>query len=117
MQPKEAWGHATAFLERFRRVGWFDFFLLAGFIGAVFGVLSLAGEWREFRPAVHIDLAPSALPRYLFYSTMFTAMLILYPIIYPPNFSPHNIMAFVFGISAVVVSWNETFRAWRMRPF
>ncbi len=68
MQPKEAWGHATAFLERFRRVGWFDFFLLAGFVGAVFGVLSLAGEWREFRPAVHIDLAPSALPRYVFYS-------------------------------------------------
>ena len=68
MQPKEAWGHATAFLERFRRIGWFDFFLLAGFIGAVFGVLSLAGEWREFRPAVSIDLAPSALPRYLFYS-------------------------------------------------
>jgi len=57
------------------------------------------------------------LPRYLFYSTMFTAMLVLYPIIYPPNFSAHNIMAFVFGISAVVVSWNETFRAWRMRPF
>ena len=57
------------------------------------------------------------LPRYLFYSTMFTAMLVLYPIIYPPNFSAHNIMAFVFGVSAVVVSWNETFRVWRMRPF
>ena len=57
------------------------------------------------------------LPRYLFYSTMFTAMLVLYPIIYPPNFSAHNIMAFVFGISAVAVSWNETFRVWRMRPF
>ena len=57
------------------------------------------------------------LPRYLFYSTMFTAMLVLYPIIYPPNLSAHNIMAFVFGVSAVVVSWNETFRVWRMRPF
>ena len=57
------------------------------------------------------------LPRYLFYSTMFTAMLVLYPILYPPNFSAHNLMAFVFGISAVVVSWNETIRAWRMRPF
>lgn len=57
------------------------------------------------------------LPRYLFYSTMFTAMLVLYPILYPPNFSAHNLMAFVFGISAVVVSWNETVRVWRMRPF
>jgi hypothetical protein len=57
------------------------------------------------------------LPRYLFYSAMFTAMLVLYPIIYPPNLSAHNIMALVFGVSAVVVSWNETFRVWRMRPF
>jgi predicted DNA-binding transcriptional regulator len=57
------------------------------------------------------------LPRYLFYSTMFTVMLILYPILYPPNFSVHNLMAFVFGVSAVVVSWNETFRVWKMRPF
>ena len=57
------------------------------------------------------------LPRYLFYSTMFTAMLVLYPVIYPPNFSAHNMMAFVFGISAVVVSWNETLKVWKMRPF
>src|SRR5262249_41530218 len=33
-----------------------------------FGILSLAGEWREFRPAVVIDLSPSALPQYVFYS-------------------------------------------------
>ncbi len=57
------------------------------------------------------------LPRYLFYSTMFTAMLVLYPILYRPDFSIHNVMAFVFGGSAVVVSWRETLRAWRMRPF
>ena len=57
------------------------------------------------------------LPRYLFYSTMFTAMLALYPIIYRPDFSTHNIMAFVFGILAVAVSWSETWRAWRLRPF
>ena len=57
------------------------------------------------------------LPRYLFYSTMFTVMFVLYPIIYRPDFSIHNIMALVFGASAVVVSWRETWRAWRMRPF
>ena len=68
MARKEAWGHATAFLVRFRRLGWFDFILLAGLVGAVFGVLSLAGEWRAFHPAVHIDLSPSALPVYVFYS-------------------------------------------------
>lgn len=69
MRTRErAWGEATAFLERFRRVGWFDFVLLAGFVGAVIGLLSLAGEWRTLRPAVRIDLSPSALPVYVFYS-------------------------------------------------
>jgi DNA-binding transcriptional ArsR family regulator len=57
------------------------------------------------------------LPRFLFYSTMFTVMLVLYPIIYLPDFSTHNVMAFVFGISAVAVSWRETWRSWRLRPF
>ncbi len=57
------------------------------------------------------------LPRYLFYSTMFTAMLALYPILYAPDLSSHNVMAFVFGISGAVVSWTETVKVWRMRPF
>jgi len=57
------------------------------------------------------------LPRYLFYSTMFTVMLILYPILYKPDFSIHNLMALVFGISATAISWRETWRAWRLRPF
>ena len=57
------------------------------------------------------------LPRYLFYSTMFTVMLLLYPVLYRPDLSVHNIMAFVFGVSAVAISWSETWRAWRLRPF
>ena len=57
------------------------------------------------------------LPRYLFYSTMFSVMLVLYPIVYPPNFSIHNVMALIFGGSAVAISWSETYRAWRLRPF
>lgn len=57
------------------------------------------------------------LPRYLFYSTMFTVMLILYPILYRPDLSVHNIMALVFGVVAAAVFWTETVRVWRMRPF
>ncbi len=64
-----------------------------------------------------VGLLGFLVPRYLFYSTMFTVMLVLYPVLYPPNFSVHNIMAFVFGITASVISWSETFRVWRMRPF
>lgn len=69
MQRREgAWGEATAFFERFRRGVWIDAVLLAGVTGIVFGLASLAGEWRTLRPAVHIDLALSALPTYTFYS-------------------------------------------------
>jgi NitT/TauT family transport system permease protein len=69
MQLREgAWGEATAFLERFRRGVWIDAVLLVGVTGIVFGLASLAGEWRTLRPAVHIDLALSALPIYTFYS-------------------------------------------------
>ncbi len=62
-----AWGEATAFLER---VGarWLDFVLLLGLIGIVVGLVSLAGEWRTLRPQVQIDLSPTALPLYAFYS-------------------------------------------------
>jgi hypothetical protein len=56
------------------------------------------------------------LPRHLFYSAMFTVMLVLYPILYPPDFSAHNIVALIFGGSTVWVSWSETYRAWRLRP-
>src|SRR5438445_13651102 len=73
MSPRDTlthdrWGEATAFLAQFRRRGWFDVLLLAGCVGAIFGLLSLAGEWRTLRPAVHIDLSPRALPLYVFYS-------------------------------------------------
>jgi NitT/TauT family transport system permease protein len=69
MRPREgAWGEATAFFERFRRGIWIDVVLLLGITGIVFGLSSLAGEWRTLRPAVHIDLSLSALPLYTFYS-------------------------------------------------
>src|SRR5512140_2638419 len=66
-QAEKIWGEATAALKRMRE-GWFDLALMASVIGAVFGIVSLAGEWRSFHPAVKIDLSPSALPVYAFYS-------------------------------------------------
>ncbi len=67
--PREgAWGEATAFFERVRRFAWIDVVLLVGIIGVVFGLASVAGEWRMLRPAVRIDLSLSALPMYAFYS-------------------------------------------------
>ena len=54
----DRWGEATAFLER---VGarWLDLVLLVGLIGVVFGLISLAGEWRTLHPQP-IVLKPSA---------------------------------------------------------
>ena len=64
-----------------------------------------------------VGLLGILIARYLFYSIMFTVMIVLYPIIYPPNLSVPNIMALVFGVTAAGVSWNETVRVWKMRPF
>jgi NitT/TauT family transport system permease protein len=63
----DRWGEATAVFER---VGarWLDLVLLVGLVGVVFGLISLAGEWRTLRPQVEIDLSPRALPLYAFYS-------------------------------------------------
>jgi hypothetical protein len=51
------------------------------------------------------------LPRHLFFSAMFTVMLVLYPVLYPPDFSAHNIVAFIFGGFTVAIFWSETYRA------
>ncbi len=84
---------------------------------SVTGDYRLVGEIKVGVLKNFVGLLGFLVPRYLFYSTMFTVMLVLYPILYPPNFSVHNIMALVFGITAIVISWSETFRVWRMRPF
>ncbi len=57
------------------------------------------------------------LPRQVFYATMFSVLLVLYPIVYPPDLSAHNIMALLVTILAVTVSWIEVHRVWRMKPF
>ena len=42
------------------------------------------GVLRDF-----VRVSGVLLPRFLFFSTMFTVMLVLYPILYPPDFSIH----------------------------
>jgi len=81
------------------------------------GDYSLVGQVKVGVLKNFVGLLGILVPRYLFYSTMFTVMLVLYPVLYPPNFSAHKVMAFVFGAAAVGVSWTETLRVWRMRPF
>ena len=96
-------------LEKLRTLGLFE--------KGVTGDYRLVGQVKVGVLKNFVGLLGVLVPRYLFYSTMFTVMLVLYPVLYPPNFSAHNVMAFVFGGAAVGVSWTETFRVWRMRPF
>jgi NitT/TauT family transport system permease protein len=48
-----------------RRFGWVDLIVLVGIGAAVFGVVRTAQEWTgALRPAVEINLSPTALPKY-----------------------------------------------------
>jgi DNA-binding transcriptional ArsR family regulator len=64
-----------------------------------------------------IRVAGIALPRYFFYSVLFTTMLIAYLIIYPIENTPQTAMSIIFGATAAVITWIETIRAWLRRPF
>jgi len=57
------------------------------------------------------------IPRYLFYSVWFTTMFIVYLAFYRPDGSLHNLVAIIFGASAMIILWLETGRLWRQKPF
>ena len=57
------------------------------------------------------------LPRYFFYSILFTTMLIAYIIIYPFQPTPQTIISLIFGFTGCAITWAETIRAWSRRPF
>ncbi|MBO3803749.1 MAG: hypothetical protein JTT11_07790 [Candidatus Brockarchaeota archaeon] len=64
-----------------------------------------------------VSLVGLMLPRHLFYSTLFTTMLVAYALLYPMDLSYHNLVALVFGSLASLFSWVETVRVWRNKPF
>jgi hypothetical protein len=56
-------------------------------------------------------------PRYLFYSVMFTTMLITYVAVsFLANVLP-SFYALAFGSIATLIFWIETIRLWRARPY
>jgi len=57
------------------------------------------------------------LPRYLFYSVLFTTMLVSYLIIYPLQWDPQTMVTLIFGATACIITWFETIRVWYRRPF
>jgi len=58
------------------------------------------------------------LPRYLFYATMFTALLTLYAayLLRFEQISLSSVFALIFGALGVVISWYETVKVWCQKP-
>lgn len=64
-----------------------------------------------------VSVVGMAVPRFFFYSVLFSSMLLFYVILYPPSNSPHSIMTIIFGAVGAIIMWVETYRAWSRRPF
>lgn len=56
-------------------------------------------------------------PRYLFYSVLFTTMLATYLIVSLIAQVLPSFYALAFGVIALTIFWIETIRLWRARPF
>jgi len=84
---------------------------------------SLTGEYflvQEVKVGVlklFTKLGRFLVPRYLFYSVLFSTMLIVYLTLYGRSGCIHNLIAVLFGSLASFILWFETVRLWRKKPF
>ena len=66
---RHSWGESIAFFRRARFALAMDLLLIVAVVGLVIGLKNVAGEWvGEHHPVTNIDLSPSALPAYTFFS-------------------------------------------------
>ena len=66
---RRVWGGDQGAASEQRRFGAIDLLVIIGVGGLLFGVLGVAHEWRgELRPTIDIDLSPSSLFKYAFFS-------------------------------------------------
>jgi DNA-binding transcriptional ArsR family regulator len=56
-------------------------------------------------------------PRFLFYSVLFTAMLATYLLLYEQTGTVHNVVALIFGALASAAFWYETYRLLKEKLF
>jgi len=56
-------------------------------------------------------------PRYLFYSVLFSTMLTAYLTLCTITHIAPNLYAVMFGLIANIIFWVEAFRLWRAKPF
>ena len=56
------------------------------------------------------------IPRYIFYTTFFFTLLIVFVVGYASSLSVQGVFALVFGMSGLVITGYETWRQWRLKP-
>ena len=56
------------------------------------------------------------IPRYIFYTTFFFTLLIVFVVGYSSSLSVQGVFALVFGVSGLVITGYETWRQWRLKP-
>lgn len=84
-------------------------------------VKSIRGDYhliREVKVGVlkqFVRLGAFMLPRYVFYATMFTTLLIFYVSQFG-EIGFHSVFGLVFGLLGTVILWYETMRVWRQKP-
>lgn len=56
------------------------------------------------------------IPRYVFYTTFFFTLLIVFIVGYAGSLSLQGVFALVFGVSGLIITGYETWRQWRLKP-
>jgi DNA-binding transcriptional ArsR family regulator len=56
------------------------------------------------------------IPRYIFYTTFFFTLLIVFMVGYVGSLSLQGVFALVFGVSGFIITGYETWRQWRLKP-
>ncbi|MDH5461467.1 MAG: helix-turn-helix domain-containing protein [Candidatus Bathyarchaeota archaeon] len=56
------------------------------------------------------------IPRYVFYTTFFFTLLIVFTVGYASSLSLQGVFALVFGVSGLIITGYETWRQWRLKP-
>ncbi len=63
-----------------------------------------------------VRLGGFMIPRFLFYAAYFTTMLVSYLIVRRLTLDFDNFMFLILGVSALLMAWYETIKAWSRRP-
>lgn len=84
-------------------------------------VVEEGGDYRILREVKvgileeFIKLGTFMLPRYVFYATLFTTLLVFF-ITQLREINFYSLFGLIFGILGTSISWYETLRAWRQKP-